>query len=395
MSQVFLSYRRRDNDVALSIYLWLIKQYGREAAFWDRKDIDAGRDFSEVITQGIDKSAALIALIGPDWLGKANARGGRKIAAKDDWVQREIRAALDRRILVLPVLATGAAMPKPTDLHVDLRSFADLQALSMNDMRFYSLLADALGKVCITARDAGGEPQDRTAARAGVLLRRQAERLQIRAKELIREGHSERAIDELNEGIELMMALLDFVPGEQELDVQLGYIYGGLHQEFDKIGDRAMAKRYLDLQLGVMRRVQDKASPRDSLTGVTASAIKGEGEVYANAGDYDRAIEYYRRALDLEPTYHYAWHDLFAAYDGLARRGRVHLNEMRVALKKTREFSRAGPGAQVEGLDLKHLDSLEELLRHWEREVAKHPHLLAQPEQGNSGTLSKRATRGN
>ena len=42
MPQVFLSYRRRDNDHALSIYLWLIKRYGRESVFWDRKDIDVG-----------------------------------------------------------------------------------------------------------------------------------------------------------------------------------------------------------------------------------------------------------------------------------------------------------------------------------------------------------------
>ena len=79
MPHVFLSYRRRDNDHALSIYLWLIKRYGRESVFWDRKDIDAGRDFSEVITQGIDKCALFMALIGPEWLGEADAKGRRKI----------------------------------------------------------------------------------------------------------------------------------------------------------------------------------------------------------------------------------------------------------------------------------------------------------------------------
>ena len=61
-------------------------------------------------------------------------------------------------------------------------------------------------------------------AGASSSLARQAERLQIRAKELIREGKTERALDELNEGTELMMALLDVLPGEQDLDLQLGYI---------------------------------------------------------------------------------------------------------------------------------------------------------------------------
>ena len=108
MSQVFLSYRRRDNDYALSIYLWLIKRYGRESVFWDRKDIDAGRDFSEVIKQGIEKSAALIALIGPGWLGGPDGEGRRKIDSDEDWVRKEINAALNHGILILPVFHSAS-----------------------------------------------------------------------------------------------------------------------------------------------------------------------------------------------------------------------------------------------------------------------------------------------
>ena len=51
MPQVFLSYRRQDNDHALSIYLWLIKRFGREVVFWDRKDIDPGRLHKASTTQ--------------------------------------------------------------------------------------------------------------------------------------------------------------------------------------------------------------------------------------------------------------------------------------------------------------------------------------------------------
>ena len=144
MSQVFLSYRRRDNDYALSIYLWLIKRYGRESVFWDRKDIDAGRDFSEVIKQGIEKSAALIALIGPGWLGGPDGEGRRKIDSDEDWVRKEINAALNHGILILPVLCSGAKMPAGKELPADLQRFSRLQASSMADMRFHSLLADSL-----------------------------------------------------------------------------------------------------------------------------------------------------------------------------------------------------------------------------------------------------------
>jgi len=378
MPHVFLSYRRRDNDHALSIYLWLIKRYGRQSVFWDRKDIDAGRDFSDVITQGIDKSAVFMALIGPEWLGEADAQGRRKIDSDEDWVRREIHEALERGIRVLPVVGSGASMPAAKDLPADLERFSRLQALSMADMRFYPLLSDSLAQAGIRVVDAAGgeQPASRVVLWAGALLKRQAERLQIRAKELIREGKTGRALEELNEGAELMMALLDFVPGEQALDVQLGYIYGALAQEFDRTGQPKMASRYRDLQLGILKRVKDDLSAVDYLTGNAASAIKGEGEVYAGRGEFDKAIKCYRKALEIEPTYQYAWHDLFAAYDALARKGRIDLDEMRLALQKTREFS-AGtqPGTQVPGLGLEYLDSLEATLHHWEQAAAEQSRL--------------------
>jgi tetratricopeptide (TPR) repeat protein len=375
MSKVFLSYRRQDNDHALSIYLWLIKRYGRESVFWDRRDIDVGRDLSEVITEGIAKAAALVALIGRDWLGEPNAQGRRKIDSEEDWVRRELAEPIKRNILVLPVLGSGAHMPAAKDLPPDLEGFSRLLALSMSDMRFYPILADSLARAGMRDRSTAGEeqPASGVALRAGTLLRRQAERLQVRAKELIRDGHPERAIDELNEGIELMMALLDFVPGEQALEVELGYIYGALSQQFEDTGKCEIASRYRDLQLGIFQRVKDELSSAEYLSGDAASVIKGVGEVYAGRGDFDQAIEYYRKALEIEPTYQYAWHDLFAAYDALASKGRINLDEMRLALQKTKEFSAAtAPGTQVPGLDLKYLDRLQARLRHWEHMTADH-----------------------
>jgi tetratricopeptide (TPR) repeat protein len=260
-------------------------------------------------------------------------------------------------------------MPAGKELPADLQRFSRLQASSMADMRFHSLLADSLEQAGIGESDTAdaGKIPSRVALWAGSLLKRQAGRLQIRAKELIREGHTERALDEINEGIALMMALLDFVPGEQALEVQLGYLYGALSQDFEAKEQPEAAARYRDLQLEIFQRVKDDLTVFDYLTGDAASAIKGVGEVYAGRGDFDQAIEYYRKALEIEPTYQYAWHDLFAAYDGLARKGRVELDEMRHALEKTREFSAGSqPGTQVPGLDLRYLDSLETLLHYWE-----------------------------
>jgi tetratricopeptide (TPR) repeat protein len=305
-------------------------------------------------------------------------------------------------MLVIPVLGSGARMPAAKDLPDELTRFSRLQALSIADMRFYSLLAESLAKAGIHERQSESAGKKRVSAlalRAGNLLRRQAERLQIRAKELIREGKTERALEELNEGTELMMALLDVLPGEQDLDLQLGYIYGALADEFDAAGNNQMAQRYLDLQLGIFERVKEDLSAAEYLTGEAATTIKGIGEVYYRRGDLERAIEYYRTSLEIDPGYQYAWHDLFGAYVAMAERGRIDLDAMRSALQKTRETS-AGPqpGTQVPGLDLEYLQSLEARLRHWEKKAAQHPDLLvsAAPsaERPKAGLLTLSKARG-
>ena len=92
----------------------------------------------------------------------------------------------------------------------------------------------------------------------------------------------------------------------------------------------------------------------------------------------DQAIEYYRKALEMEPEYHYAWHDLFSAYAAMARRGLIDLDAMRMALQRIRETSAGSqPGTQVPGLDLEYLKSLETCLHDREQRAAEYPRLLA------------------
>src|SRR5262249_55249823 len=168
-------------------------------------------------------------------------------------------------------------------------------------------------------------------------------------------------------------------------------IYGAIAQAFEAIGKDEMAERYRDLQLGIFERVKDDLSSVDYLTGDAASAIKGVGEVYYNRGNIDRAIEYYRKAIEIEPGYQYAWHDLFSAYDALARRGRIDVDEMRLALQKTRESS-AGllPGTQVPGLSVEYLAKLEDSLHYWERTAAENPHLVAGAEERYTADIAGR-----
>lgn len=366
---VFLSYRRVDSAYALWIYPWLIQWLGRDRVFWDRKDIDPGQPFAAVIESQIRASGAFIALISSNWLGAVDAAGRRRIDAQDDWVRRETTLALQLAIPVLPVLVGGMKAPAAAELPEPLQGLARLHMFSMADMSFHDTLRETLERTLAVQPAPRAAADSRLQRRAASLLQRQAWRLQVRAVELIQECKLDRAQDELSEGMELLMTLLDLLPGDAALDAQLGYLFGTTGQALKRAGELQLAERYFDLALSVFER--GRQAP-DLLPGpfVTASDIKGIGGVYYERGDPMTAIAHYRSALALEPRYSAAWHDLFAAYDLLARRGAINTDRMREAIDRARET-----GAGLPGLGQDKFDRFERMLAGWQQQAAQHPHL--------------------
>jgi hypothetical protein len=179
---IFLSYRRADSAHALWLYPWLIQWFGREQVFWDRKDIDPGANFAEVIEQQIRSSKAFVALVSTNWLSAADEQGRRRIDSPGDWIRRETVLALREGLLMIPVLVGDMKTPRAQDLPDDLQKLAELQMLSAGDMRFYDLLRERLEDV-IGVHAHGPTEEDeqsvRLQRRAGSLFRRQILRLQV------------------------------------------------------------------------------------------------------------------------------------------------------------------------------------------------------------------------
>ena len=86
--------------------------------------ISPGLDFVEAVQQAIAVSDGLIAVIGQDWLTATDGAGGRRLDQPDDMVRLEIAAALERGILVIPVLVQGAQMPRSGNLPEALKELA-------------------------------------------------------------------------------------------------------------------------------------------------------------------------------------------------------------------------------------------------------------------------------
>jgi tetratricopeptide (TPR) repeat protein len=325
MPGVFLSYRRTDGDFAVLLYAWLVERFGADQVFWDREDIDPGRDFREVLSATLASCDALVALIGPGW-------------SPSPWIQREIGAALRRRILVLPVLLGDAVHVDAASLPKALRRFAALQTLETRDLRFRDRLVTALDAVAAAPAVTGppvAAAHDLRARRLADLLRDQVDRRQRRALELLAAGEIDRAFEVLDETFDLVMALIDFLPGDAGLEMRLGYLYKDLAQVFEQ-RNRARFDRYVDSGLQTFQRLVERRLTDLDLAG----SWNGLGNMHLLRRDFDRAVACCSRAVELVPDYAYAWADLLLGLEGQADAGRANLPEMRRALKRLRETGR-------------------------------------------------------
>lgn len=133
MSGVFVSYRRDDAaPYAGRIGDRLAEHFGADRVFRDVDTLMPGVDFARAIDDALGRCDALLALIGGRWLTAARD-GRRRLDDPDDYVRREIAAALARDVRVVPVLLEDTRLPGRQELPADLARLAERQALHLTD----------------------------------------------------------------------------------------------------------------------------------------------------------------------------------------------------------------------------------------------------------------------
>lgn len=132
--RVFFSYRRDDSTVhADLLYVLLQREVPDAYIFRDSDTLSPGVLFPDVINENIAACDIMVAIIGRKWLGAKRSTPTRRIDLADDWVRREVAAALQLGKLVIPVLIGGANMPSPDKLPSDLAGLASRQAVRMSE----------------------------------------------------------------------------------------------------------------------------------------------------------------------------------------------------------------------------------------------------------------------
>ncbi|MCK6211583.1 toll/interleukin-1 receptor domain-containing protein [Georgenia sp. EYE_87] len=132
--RVFLSYRREDSAAhAGRLADELRRRLGRSDVFLDVAEIRPGSDFTDAIDTALRQSDAVLVVIGPRWLSAAVADGRPRLDDPQDYVRREVAAALDGSLPVVPVLVGGARLPRADELPEDLVPLARRQAIALDD----------------------------------------------------------------------------------------------------------------------------------------------------------------------------------------------------------------------------------------------------------------------
>lgn len=156
--RVFISYRREDTAPAAGrVYDRLCRLLPKSDVFLDVSTIGGGEIFDHKLIAEIERSDAVLVFIGKAWLAPDGGRA--RLQEPDDYVRAEVRAALARPILVLPVLVDGAQMPRPDLLPDDIRAISTRNALPLRHESF----DDDAGNIVATVLGVAGaaRPWDR------------------------------------------------------------------------------------------------------------------------------------------------------------------------------------------------------------------------------------------
>lgn len=128
---IFISYRRADSAwVAGRIHDFLKVHFDGGRIFRDTEQIHIGDKFPKVIDKALQHCKVMLVVIGPQWLKMSDKYGRRRLDDPSDWVRTEIRTAIEKGILVIPIYFDGADVPAKEALPDDLHGLTEIQGIT-------------------------------------------------------------------------------------------------------------------------------------------------------------------------------------------------------------------------------------------------------------------------
>jgi TIR domain-containing protein len=126
MPTIFINFRNGDGEwAAEALRVVLEQRFGKDHVFLSHKSIPVGAPWPDALLENARSCDVFLALIGPNWLTITGEDGRPRIFADDDWVRREIAAALAAGRAVTPILLGDTPrLDLASDLPDDIRDLA-------------------------------------------------------------------------------------------------------------------------------------------------------------------------------------------------------------------------------------------------------------------------------
>jgi formylglycine-generating enzyme required for sulfatase activity len=158
--KIFINYRRKQSLAeAQHLATILAKEFGARSVFIDVRGIDGFSNWFETLEQQVGNSAAMISVIGKDWLPALDAKDYPPGEKTKDFARFEIAEALRRNIPVLPVLLDGAATPLSSQLPAEMQGMLRRQGMKLRGEDFpenAAAIARQLKKLLAEAQNGKG-----------------------------------------------------------------------------------------------------------------------------------------------------------------------------------------------------------------------------------------------
>jgi hypothetical protein len=138
MPTIFINFRNGDGEwAAKALRVALEHRFGKDNVFLSHDSIPIGTQWPDALLENARACDVFLALIGPRWLTITGEDGRPRIFADDDWVRREIAAALAAGRAVTPILLGDTPrLDLASDLPDDIRDLARRQGPRLDVQRF-------------------------------------------------------------------------------------------------------------------------------------------------------------------------------------------------------------------------------------------------------------------
>jgi hypothetical protein len=138
MKGLFISYRREESGpYAGRLYDIAVRHFGADRVFLDVSSVQPGHDFREAIEHACSSCECLLAVVGKHWATVRDNSGALRLDSESDYVRLELSLALQKNLLVIPVLINGAELPPEGSLPPDIRPLVYRNAWHLSDLRFH------------------------------------------------------------------------------------------------------------------------------------------------------------------------------------------------------------------------------------------------------------------